>query len=273
MKKILILFSLIIGVYLFLYVNNHWIVITEHVYESEKVPKSFDGFKIAQVSDLHDASFGLDQGRLVEKVRESNPDVIFITGDLIDSNRYDLQQSLTAVEQLVEIADVYYVIGNHEVAINKVDEIYEALKKLGVHVLPNTSTTIKRDGEILNILGIEDPLNGFETQSMLNLAMSEINADYFTILLAHRPEMFYTYVVNNMDLVFSGHAHGGQVRIPFIGGLFAPAQGFLPTYTSGLYKEDAATMAVSRGLGNSTVPFRIFNLPEIVVVELKSKSL
>ncbi|MCP1143302.1 metallophosphoesterase [Lysinibacillus endophyticus] len=271
MKKILILFSIIIGVYLFLYINNHWIVITEHIYESEEVPKSFNGLRIAQVSDLHDATFGIEQGKLVEKVRESNPDIIVITGDVIDSNRYDLQQSLNAVEQFVEIAEVYYVIGNHEVAINEVSEIYGALKELGVHVLPNTSVTLERNEEYLNILGIEDPLNGYETQTMLNVAKSEINEDYFTILLAHRPEMFYTYVVNNIDLVFSGHAHGGQVRIPFIGGLFAPSQGFFPTYTAGVYEEDETTMAVSRGLGNSTVPFRILNLPEIVVVELKTK--
>ena len=271
MKRIFILFSLIIGVYLFLYVNNHWIVITEHVYESKKVPKNFDGFRIAQVSDLHDASFGIEQSKLVEKVRETNPDIIVITGDVIDSNRYDLQQSLKAVEQFVEIAEVYYVIGNHEVAMNRVRQIYGTLKELGVHILPNTFVTLERHDEVLNIMGIEDPLNGFETQTMLNVAKEEMNENTFTILLAHRPEMFYTYVVNDIDLVFSGHAHGGQVRIPFIGGLFAPSQGFLPTYTAGIYEEDETTMAVSRGLGNSTVPFRILNLPEIVVVELKTE--
>lgn len=271
MKK-LIIFCLLIGaIWPFLYINNHWIVTTEHVYESEKVPQSFDGFRITQVSDLHDALFGEGQEKLVEKVRKTEPDVIFITGDVIDSNRYDLEQSLTAVRQFVDMADVYYVIGNHEVATNLVPEIYDALKEIGVHVMPNTSTTIEQGGESISIVGIEDPLNGFETQSMLNKAMKGVSAETLTVLLAHRPEKFNTYVANGMDLVFSGHAHGGQIRLPFVGGLVAPGQGLFPKYTAGSYKDGGTTMNVSRGLGNSGVPYRIFNLPEIVVVELKAK--
>ena len=271
MKKLLLLIILIVGAYLFLYINNHWIVTTEHVFESEKVPENFDGFRITQISDLHDALFGENQEHLVEKVRETYPDVIFLTGDVIDSNRYDLEQSLTAVREFVKIADVYYVIGNHEVASNKIDEIYDAMKQLGVKILPNVSTTINQNGESIELIGIEDPLNGHETQWMLDLARENTNGSTLQILLAHRPEFFKTYVRNDMDMVFSGHAHGGQVRIPFVGGLVAPGQGFLPTYTAGAYKEAATTMIVSRGLGNSTVPFRILNLPEIVVVELRAK--
>ncbi|KGR75687.1 metallophosphoesterase [Ureibacillus manganicus] len=271
MKKLLLLIILIVGAYLFLYINNHWIVTTEHVFESEKVPENFDGFRITQISDLHDALFGENQEHLVEKVRETYPDVIFLTGDVIDSNRYDLEQSLTAVREFVKIADVYYVIGNHEVASNKIDEIYDAMKQLGVKILPNVSTTINQNGESIELIGIEDPLNGHETQWMLDLAREKTNGSTLQILLAHRPEFFKTYVRNDMDMVFSGHAHGGQVRIPFVGGLVAPGQGFLPTYTAGAYKEADTTMFVSRGLGNSTVPFRILNLPEIVVVELRAK--
>ncbi len=271
MKKLLTLVFLIVGVYLFLYINNHWIVTTEHVFESEKVPESFDGFRITQVSDLHDAVFGDDQGQLIAKVQATNPDAIFITGDIIDSNRYDLEQSLTAVREFVRIADVYYVIGNHEVASNQINEIYDAMKQIGVKILPNITTTIKRNGETIMITGIEDPLNGHETQWMLDVARLNTSNNTLQILLAHRPEFFKTYVANELDLVFSGHAHGGQVRIPFVGGLVAPGQGLLPTYTAGSYNENATTLFVSRGLGNSTVPFRIFNLPEIVVVELRSK--
>lgn len=271
MKKLLRFIILIIGIGLFLYINNHWIVTTEHVYESEKVPTAFDGFRITQISDLHDASFGDRQKNLVEKVQETDPDVIFITGDVIDSNRYDLEKSLEAVRQLVKLTDVYYVIGNHEVATNEVDEIYKALKDVGVHIMPNTSVILEQGGEQLAIAGIEDPLNGVETQEMLDQAMARVDKDLFTILLAHRPEKFTTYVANEIELVFSGHAHGGQVRIPGIGGLVAPGQGYFPEYTAGMYVDRNTTMAVSRGLGNSTVPYRIFNLPEIVVVELKSK--
>lgn len=271
LKKLLTLILLIVGLYLFLYVNNHWIVITEQIYESDEIPDSFNGFRITQVSDLHDALFGENQEKLVEKVRETNPDVIFITGDLIDSNRYNLQQSLLAVREFVKIADVYYVIGNHEVAINQVTEIYHALEEIGVHILPNAATWVERGGERIVIAGIEDPLNGTDTQTMLNTALSTVPKDMFTMLLAHRPEKFDIYVKNELDLIFTGHAHGGQIRIPFVGGLVAPGQGFFPVYTAGLYEENGTTMNVNRGLGNSGVPYRIFNLPEIVVVELKAK--
>lgn len=271
LKKLLTLILLIVGLYLFLYVNNHWIVITEQIYESDEIPDSFNGFRITQVSDLHDALFGENQEKLVEKVRETNPDVIFITGDLIDSNRYNLQQSLLAVREFVKIADVYYVIGNHEVAINQVTEIYHALEEIGVHILPNVMTWVERGGERIVIAGIEDPLNGTDTQTMLNTALSTVPKDMFTMLLAHRPEKFDIYVKNELDLIFTGHAHGGQIRIPFVGGLVAPGQGFFPVYTAGFYEENGTTMNVNRGLGNSGVPYRIFNLPEIVVVELKAK--
>ena len=261
----------IIAIYLFLYINNNWIITTEHEYVSEKVPESFDGFRITQVSDLHDALFGDRQGQLVKKVAATNPDVIFITGDVIDSNRYDLEQSLQAVRQFVKIADVYYVIGNHEVATNQIQEIYEALTAIGVHVMPNSSVELEREGESISIVGIEDPLNGHETQNMLSTALVGVNEENLTLLLAHRPEKFNTYVANNINLVFSGHAHGGQIRIPFVGGLIAPGQGFLPKYTAGTFEDGETTMIVSRGLGNSTVPYRIFNLPQLIVVELKSK--
>ena len=271
MKKLLYVGLLLIFIVVFLYVNNHWIVVSEHVFESEKVPENFDGLRIVQVSDLHDAIFGDKQEKLITKVRATNPDVIFITGDIVDSNRYNLEQSLQAVRGLVELADVYYVLGNHEVATNKVSEIYETLSSLGVHVMANESTVLERNGERLAIVGIEDPLMGKTTEEMLEMATAEVPQDMLKLLLAHRPEMFDAYVKSNIDIVFSGHAHGGQIRIPGIGGLFAPGQGLLPKYTAGIYDESSTKMVVSRGLGNSSVPYRIFNLPEIVVVKLKAK--
>ncbi|MFJ7738292.1 metallophosphoesterase [Lysinibacillus sp. NPDC097287] len=271
MKKLLYLCLFVVFIVIFLYVNNHWIIVSEHVYESERVPASFDGMRIVQVSDLHDALFGEKQEKLVRKVKAANPDVIFITGDLVDSNRYNLEQSLQAVRHFVKLADVYYVLGNHEVATNKVNEIYESLSSLGVHVMANTSTVLERDGERLSIVGIEDPLMGMETKDMLAMATAYIPQDRLTLLLAHRPEFFDVYVDHEIDVVFSGHAHGGQIRIPGVGGLVAPGQGLFPKYTAGIYERKATSMVVSRGLGNSSVPYRIFNLPEIVVFELQKK--
>ncbi|MFJ7650130.1 metallophosphoesterase [Lysinibacillus sp. NPDC097279] len=269
MKKLLYVVFFLVFIVIFLYVNNHWLVVSKHVYESEKVPVSFDGLRIVQISDLHDALFGNNQQKLIAKVKATNPDYIFITGDVIDSNRFNLEQSLQAVRGLVELADVYYVLGNHEVATNKVSEIYEALSSLGVHVMANESTVLERNGERLAIVGIEDPLMGRSTEEMLDIATAYIPEDMLKLLLAHRPEVFSTYVNQEIDLVFSGHAHGGQVRIPGIGGLVAPGQGMFPKFTAGVYEEGKTKMIVSRGLGNSSVPFRIFNRPEIIIMDLK----
>lgn len=265
------LIAFIIAVYVFLYVNNNWIITTEHIHESERIPTSFDGYRITQVTDLHDATFGENQERLVKKVRATIPDAIFITGDVVDSNRYDLENSLQAVRQFVEIADVYYVVGNHEVALNLTDEIYAALTEIGVRVLPNDALLLERDGQQMVITGIEDPLMGKPVEQSIDEAMHMINSDLFTVLLSHRPEQFEAYVEKGMDLVLTGHAHGGQVRLPFIGGIVAPSQGFMPKYTAGIFEQQQTTMIISRGLGNSLFPYRIFNLPEIYVIELNKK--
>lgn len=272
MKKLLKLIIFIGVVYLFLYINNNWLVTTDYVHESEKIPASFDGYRITQVTDLHDATFGENQSRLVKKVRATKPDAIFLTGDLVDSRRYDLENSLQAVRQLVEITDVYYVLGNHEVALNLTDEIYTALNELSVHVLPNDAVQLERNGEHIVIAGVEDPLMGKEVGQSIDEALYNMDPDAFKVLLSHRPELFETYVEKEIDLVFTGHAHGGQIRLPFIGGLFAPTQGFMPKYTAGIYEQQETEMIVNRGLGNSLFPYRIFNLPEIYVVELKMES-
>lgn len=271
MKKLVKLIVLVLTIYLFLYVNNQWIVTTEIAYESEKVPASFEGFRVTQVTDLHDGQFGENQQKLVEKVRATNPDVIFITGDVIDSRRYNLERSLQAVRQFVDIAEVYYVIGNHEVALNKVTEIYETMTALGVHVLANDTVQLERAGDRLAIVGVEDPLMGRSVPDMLDIALEGVADETLTLLLSHRPEQFDSYVAQEMDVVFTGHAHGGQIRLPFIGGLVAPMQGIFPKYTAGVFEEDETFMVISRGLGNSIFPFRLFNLPQIIVIELQGE--
>lgn len=271
MKVLIRLVLICLGIYIFLLVNNEWITITNHEFESDRVPTAFDGFKITQVTDLHDAEFGENHKRLIKKVKATNPDAIFITGDVIDSRRYNLKQSLRAVEQLTVIAPVYYVLGNHEVATNEPTVIYDALRRLGVRVLANESILLEREGEKIAIAGIEDPLLGMEVSKMIERATEKVNEDTLTVMLSHRPERFEEYVEGNLDLILTGHAHGGQIRIPFIGGLVAPTQGWMPKYTAGRFEELNTTMIVGRGLGNSLFPFRIFNLPEIITVELKTK--
>ncbi|PUB13349.1 metallophosphoesterase [Paenisporosarcina sp. OV554] len=263
-KYVLIIACLVV----FFYVNNNWLTVSNHTIQSSEIPTSFDGYRIVQVSDLHDATFGANQHRLVKKIQQTKPDTIVITGDIIDSNRYNLQNSLDLIDQIVKIADVYYVTGNHEVATNDVDRIKEELTDRGVRVLSNETLKLERSGEAISLTGIEDPLMGEVASQMI--ADSRVPSDAFTVLLAHRPEDFQAYVDAGIDVTFSGHAHGGQFRIPGMGGLVAPGQGYFPKYTAGIHEQDQKKLVVSRGLGNSIIPIRLFNLPEIVVVTLKS---
>ncbi len=263
---------------LFLYVNNKWIIVTRHEVNSEKIAAAFDELKIMHLSDLHDATFGKNQTRLIQQIKNEKPDVIFFTGDFIDSNRYKLGRSLKLIDGIKEIAPIYYVTGNHEVATNRTNEIIQSLQARGVHVLQNGWKHIRKESDSLVIAGIHDPLmNGLENKTEaaiidenIEKALADSEPASFRILLSHRPEFLSVYAKNNIDLVFSGHAHGGQVRIPFLGGLLSPGQGILPKYTSGIIKKQKTNVVISRGLGNSIMPFRIFNFPEIIVVTLKT---
>lgn len=272
MKKLIVFLITAALIWLFIWGSNNWIQTTEYTISSEKLPEAFDGKKIVQVSDLHNAMFGNNQKSLIEKVEKAEPDAIFITGDLIDSERYDLDTALILVDALVEMSDVYFVTGNHEVAVNKLEDIKAALVERGVIYLENEAVEWEVDGEILQIAGIHDPLMDMyyrdEEYTRDAIATASLTDD-FTLLLAHRPEQIAVYADNEIDVVFSGHAHGGQVRIPGLGGLFAPGQGWFPRMTEGIFENRETQLVLSRGLGNSGFPLRILNLPEIVSVTLE----
>ena len=251
-RKLVLLLLIGVFIYVFLYINNNWLTVSNYTVHSDEIPQSFDGFRILQISDLHDATFGENQQTLVNKIQKQNPHIIVITGDLVDSNRYNLQNSLDLIDQIIEIADVYYVTGNHEVATNDVDHIKDELSARGVRVLSNETIKLGSKDASISLTGIEDPLMGAEAAEMLDT--SEVPKDMFTILLAHRTEDFQAYMDAEIDVTLSGHAHGGQVRIPFIGGLIAPAQGFLPRYTSDLHEFGQSKLIISRVLGQLTTP-------------------
>ncbi|MFD1861670.1 metallophosphoesterase [Planococcus chinensis] len=272
MKKWIILLLLAAAIWGFWWGNNNWLQTTEYTLASTELPAAFDGKRIVQVSDLHNAEFGKGQERLIQKVEAAEPDAIFLTGDLIDSDRYDLETSLILVRELVKMSDVYFVIGNHEVASNQIEEIVEALEALGVIVLMNEAADWELEGETVQIAGINDPLYEVELaeEDATREAFSEAGfSDDFTLLLAHRPEMIAIYAENNIDMVFSGHAHGGQLRLPGLGGLIAPGQGWFPTMTEGIFERGSTQLVLSRGIGNSGFPLRLFNRPEVVAVTLE----
>ena len=256
--------------------GNNQIKLTEYIITSSKVPESFTCFEIAQVSDLHNAELGEENSKLLELLSEVEPHIIVLTGDLIDSRHTDIEIALDFAGKAAQIAPVYYVSGNHEARVPEYEELKMGLTEAGVTVLENQKVQITRDGESITLMGIQDP--SFRTDYLFGDAESiswqaisglQNESDGFTVLLSHRPELFDVYVDTGIDLVFSGHAHGGQFRLPFIGGLVAPNQGFFPKYDAGRFDEGNTTMIVSRGVGNSIIPFRINNSPEIVVVELK----
>lgn len=269
MKKRMKILIVIVAIFGFFYLNNNWLQVSKYTVQSKKLPQSFDGMKIVQISDLHDSKFGKNHEDLIRKVQELKPDIIVITGDLIDSNNYKLQRSLAAVKGFVKIAPTYYVDGNHEIATNKVAEIQNAVSKLGVVVLNNDAVTLKRGNDSISIVGISDPLSGVKTKDMLAEALSKTSTQSFKILLAHRSEFASTYASNGIDVAFTGHAHGGQVRIPFVGGIINHQMQLFPRYLDGVEQTDGMSQVISRGLGNSLFPLRVFNRPEIVVATLK----
>ncbi len=246
----------------------------------EKIPAAFDGFVLCQVSDVHNEARGEGNAALLRALREAAPDLICITGDFLDSRRTDLDFALELAGQLAEIAPAVYVTGNHEARRMDLSALEAGLAARGVRVLRDGWMPLARGGEEIALIGLDDP--GFsagegwtlaegldQTQARLSALLAQAG-DRFSLVLSHRPELLPAYADAGADLVLSGHAHGGQVRLPGIGGLFAPGQGILPRLTSGVHARGETRLVVSRGLGNSAFPLRVFNPPEIVTVTLRA---
>ncbi|MBU3191439.1 metallophosphoesterase [Clostridium bowmanii] len=277
-KKSIIFIVVIMSLVCFSYFENNNIVISKYNINSNTLPKAFNNFKIVQISDLHNKVFYKDNNTLVAKIKSQKPDIIVITGDLVDRRYYNEEKAVGLINKIKSIAPIYYVNGNHEGLSTKFASLEKKLKERGVFVLRNKSIFYEVGNEKILISGIDDPV--FSTIGQYKVLFNEDimkrelllvnNKKYYNILLSHRTEFFDFYVNNNIDLAFTGHSHGGQFIIPFIGGVFSPGQGFWPKYYKGMYTKDNTTMVVSRGLGNSVIPQRIFNRPEIVSVTLKA---
>ena len=256
--------------------GNSALELNTYTINSPLLPDGFDGFRIAHVSDLHNTEIGKDNKKLLAMLQDAEPDIIAITGDLIDSRNTDVEVALQFIREAVKIAPCYYVTGNHESRISEYSVLKAGMETAGVVILEDARTEISLGGETITLIGVNDPsfrtndLSG-DSVTVMDAKLTQLHADDdgFTILLSHRPELFDTYVKNNIDLVLSGHAHGGQFRLPFIGGLVAPHQGMFPQYDAGLYTEENTNMIVSRGVGNSIFPFRINNRPEVILIELQ----
>ena len=279
-KKRIIVLAVVAAALLTLIIWTAWgntgLELNTYTISSDRLPEAINGYRIAHISDLHNAEMGKDNEKLLTMLREAEPDIIAITGDLIDSRNTDIEIALEFTGAAMEIAPCYYVTGNHEARVSEYDELKEGLTEQGVAVLDDERMELVLSGKTIALLGVNDP--SFQTdylfsdsETVMKSKLQEISdaENEFTILLSHRPELFEVYADNNMDLVLSGHAHGGQFRLPFVGGLMAPNQGLFPKYDAGLYTEENTNMIVSRGIGNSILPFRFNNRPEVILIELK----
>ncbi|MGN0595174.1 MAG: metallophosphoesterase [Hominimerdicola sp.] len=270
-KKHIITIIVLLFLVVFFWIQNNYLTITYYSYESSKLSEDFDGFRIVQISDLHNKSFGKDSKRLIEKISGLNPDIIVITGDIVDSNHTNIETAVTFAQKATEICPTYYITGNHENWLSDEDKnnVLESLDNVGVTCLENEAVEISKGESSFSLIGLNDESLG---DIVLNNIVESLDEKQLQILLAHEPDYFADYCESGVDLVLSGHAHGGQFRLPFLGGLYAPDQGFLPEYTEGEHTDGNTTMIISRGLGNSVIPVRLFNLPEIVCVDLHTNN-
>lgn len=281
--KLAVTLSIVIVIILFCNFQNKHLETTHYTYAAEQLGADLEGYRIVQISDLHNAKFGKNNQKLVDRIRECEPDMIVLTGDLVDSNHTNVDRAVQFVNEIVKICPVYYVTGNHEYWLEKseYDELMSGLADAGVVILDNQVVEISRGDAKFRLVGLDDRSLSDGTLGTLlkdQAGQKEETADNensgekeLTVVLAHEPQYLARYASAGVDLVLSGHAHGGQFRLPFVGGIVAPDQGFLPEYTAGEYYMNGTEMIVSRGLGNSVIPVRLFNYPEIVCVELVGK--
>ena len=270
-KKLLFIILICVLLAALLVDSNCRLVVSEYTLSSAHLPESFDGLRIVQLSDVHGETFGKDNARLLEKVRACAPDIIALTGDLVDDDT-DIDVVDTLLEGLTAIAPVYFVSGNHEWGGGDLAGLRDALAKHGVAYLQNEYVLLEREGENIVLAGVEDP-NAWEDMlrpdKMVDI-IREDRGEEFTILLGHRNYWVEEYPDLAVDFIFCGHAHGGIVRLPFLGGVLGTGFELFPDYVDGAFESGRYTMIVSRGLGDAPIP-RFLNNPEIVCVTLKSE--
>ncbi len=297
MKKKYMIIALLVLVFSVIW-NIYWndkITVHTYIHANEDVPEDFDGFRIVQLTDIHSVRTE-EQGELIYTTcAAQNPDIICITGDLVDSRYYSEHGpdgealTLELVEKLLTLCEVCFVYGNHEMILlddPQNNEFKVALEEMGVQIINNDLVRcgMQKGGGDIVIAGIQDPStlykdyeyafmdsNAERMEAMMDHVTEGVEEDDFLLLLSHRPEYFELYDQYPVDLCLSGHAHGGQFRFPILGGVYAPGQGFFPKYTAGLYATEDFEMYVGTGIGNSVIPVRIFNPPEILTIILEAK--
>ncbi len=270
-KGPLILLTLMLILALLIYDSNTRLVTDGFTLGNSNLPQGFEGMRIVHLSDLHAKRFGDGNSELLEAVRAASPELICVTGDMVDGERAEQEPYVRELmEGLTSIAPVYFVSGNHEWASGWARELFKILEEYGVTILRNEYTVYGRNGDTIVIAGVDDP-NGLRDQKSPAELVEEIRAQQpgkYVLMLAHRDDGLEMWSELGVDAVLCGHAHGGLIRLPFTDGLFAPGQGWFPTWTAGIYTQGGTQMLVSRGLTGSHMVPRLFNNPEVVSVTL-----
>jgi uncharacterized protein len=281
---------LALGIAVYLFTQANWLQVTTHQVYQQKTVEGLEGFRILQLSDLHSKNFGKENSRLIGRIHSSDPDIIVMSGDMINATDDDGTVVVNLIENLKGRYPIFYSLGNHEqlakqyakeTGSDKYEKYMQNLKENNVVVLDNAKAEIPFGLAQINLYGFTLPLEYytgdkvenflFETkleEGLLVEILDEPDPETLNILLAHAPKYFKNYTAWGADLILSGHAHGGLIRVPGIGGLLAPQQGFLPEYDGGKYTQNGKTMIVNRGKGNHILNLRVNNRPEITVVDV-----
>lgn len=268
-QKALLIFGIfIIYISIGLYYD---LTITSYDITSNKLPKSFDGFKIANISDLHCSYFGENQEELIDALVEYKPDIIVLTGDIIDEKNPDFHCIETLVSGITSIAPVYSVSGNHEHSnyknFLKLNALYESYN---VTVLDDEEISITRGNDEIRLYGLSY-FGTYTDDTMAHLLSDRLtiaNEDYYSILLNHRSDIFDELSEYQYDLVISGHTHGGIIRLPLVGGILSNDRTFFPKYDGGIFEQNNSTLISSKGLGESNSIPRFYNRRELVFITL-----
>lgn len=275
LKKI----AMVLGVFLFIFWfeiirSNRSFEVKEYELSFDNLPEEFEDFTIVQISDLHSHVFGENNEPLIEKIREIKPDIIAVTGDLIDRHDEDFDQEFHLLKVLSAEFPTYYIRGNHEkdrddASIARWNKMLDQTKVINLN---NRTLPINRLGKNIWITGLDEDLKYYfkksdRTQLVINDYVGP--GEGFNLLLAHNPLYFEDYIYWGADLTLSGHVHGGMIRLPFVGGVFSPEGRLFPKYDAGPYEQEGSIVLVSKGLGASGIPYRMFNKAELTVVKLK----
>ena len=274
-RRVLLVVGFIILIIIGELLRSNLYIQTEQIeYMNKELPKAFNGVKIVQISDYHNHGGSYDD-RLIDNIKEQSPDYIFLTGDIADSIKTDIDAANAFLEKVSKIADCYLVWGNHDYDLNTgdLDKMRNCCKKNKITVLENDYAFIERGGSRILIAGTDISPDYDRAQELFKKMPPD---QQFVIWLHHYPEDFDEIIKQSAaknsqaDLLFAGHAHGGLIRLPFIGGIYAPGQGLFPKYTAGRYNSGNSAMIVSRGVGNSGYTLRFLDPFHLVVCTLKS---